>query len=443
MPVVGGVGVRVPEQLAVGVPADRLQHPERGRRPPAIRAQHERPGLQRGEQVRRYAVQPGQDVRRGVGVERTGEHRKPPERGLFAWREQVVAPRHGGPQAAVARRGGTGTSGQQGEPVVQPGHDRVRWQQPYRAGGQFQRQRQPVQPAAQGRHRGGVGFGQGEAGCGLPSPFDEQRHRLAPQEVRYRSAVRRQAQRRYRVPHLAGDPEGLAAGGEHADAGGVPRQGRYRLGAVAEQVLAGVEDQQRGAAGERCGDRLPARCAPGRGDGQHGRDGRRYPAGLVQRHQVHPVRIPAADAVRQLDGQPGLAGTGRPDQRDQPGLAQQRRQFGEFPAAPDEPVDALGERVGGGGTLSAPVRALAARVGAVPRHVPRHLPGRQRGVACLAGRSLLGHVAPGYAAGDETPRMWTVDARPPTCTGSPCRNAADFADARRQVNRDAGCPFAG
>jgi len=80
------------------------------------------------------------------------------EEGLLRRGEEVVAPGHGGVEGAVA--GGAavvaGPGGQQVEAAAEPGQERGGRQQADPGGGQFDRERQAVQPGADLRHGGRV-----------------------------------------------------------------------------------------------------------------------------------------------------------------------------------------------------------------------------------------------------------------------------------------------
>ena len=77
----------------------------------------------------------------------------------------------------------------------QPSQYLVRGQQPHGGGGEFQGQRQAVEPAAQLGDRGGVLAGQREAGLDIPGPVHEQPHRRGFGEHRQGASGRGNAKR--------------------------------------------------------------------------------------------------------------------------------------------------------------------------------------------------------------------------------------------------------
>ena len=141
-----------------GVLAQRLQHAEAGRRAAATTSDRSTRRACRSSRSRSPAV--GTVV--GVCAHLLGrvqgppavEHRQPPEQHPLGVGEQLVAPVDGRAQGPLPRVRGPGPGGEQPEPVVEPGGDLGDRQQFHPRRGQFQGQREPVEPAADVRHRG-------------------------------------------------------------------------------------------------------------------------------------------------------------------------------------------------------------------------------------------------------------------------------------------------
>ena len=118
--------------------------------------------------------------------------------------------------------------------------------------GQFDRQRQAVQPVADGRHRPGVLIRKREPGVGRPRPVDEEPNRGDPgQLVRRWQPVRvGHRQRGHRHNAFAGEPQRGPAGGQNRQARAPAQEigGQRRR---VEQVLEIVENQQQVAVAQR------------------------------------------------------------------------------------------------------------------------------------------------------------------------------------------------
>ena len=167
-------------------------------------------------------------------VEPAGEHRQAVEQPLGVLVEDVVAPGDRGAQGLLARRQVARAGGQQVELVLEPAEDRLGRQELDPRGGQLDGQRHAVEPGADGRHRGRVLVGDGEARPDRHRALDEQAHggvlldrgrvddaRLAghgqslePAQV---AGIGRCRQARHRVLLLARDVQGRAAGDDDLD----------------------------------------------------------------------------------------------------------------------------------------------------------------------------------------------------------------------------------
>jgi hypothetical protein len=220
-----------------------------------------------------------------------------------------------------------------------------------------------------------------------------------------------------RVDALGRDGERGPARGEDAQVRGGRDEERHQVGHGLDDVLAVVEDQQRGRPAEVLRDAGPHVGALGGGEGAAGArrvaHAQRRPDladdVLTRRdaHQLddvhHRLLGPAADGVRQ----PGLADPTRPDDRGDAGGAQQRAHRGEVgvaaeqrrvveaQAGADRPVE--GEQLGvhapqpRAGLRPEPIEELPP-VGRVPLErgagaADRRLAAQERGEQLLVGRA--------------------------------------------------------
>ena len=84
----------------------------------------------------------------GGQAEGPGEHAEPGEQGLLTGRQQAVAPVQRAAQGPLPFGQVMRSGGQQAHPVIEPGEQRPRRQQPDPGSGQFDGERQAVQPPA-------------------------------------------------------------------------------------------------------------------------------------------------------------------------------------------------------------------------------------------------------------------------------------------------------
>ena len=185
------------------------------------------------------------DRRHGRQAEAPGEHCQPGEQGLLVGRQQAEAPVERVAQGPLPFGQVTRSGGQHAHPVVEPGQQRLRGQQPDPGGGQLDGQRQAVQPTADLGDGLDVAPGQLEArGLGA-GPGREQADRGVVLERRGVAdrAGRRDGKRRHREFVLAAEPEYGPAG--HQD-----HQARARGqqvgddGSTGGHLLEVVQDQQ-------------------------------------------------------------------------------------------------------------------------------------------------------------------------------------------------------
>ena len=76
------------------------------------------------------------------------EHRQPFEHALLVVEQQLVAPVDHRPQCLLARQRRARTTGEQAEPIVEPGGDLLDREGPGPSRGELDRQRQPIEADA-------------------------------------------------------------------------------------------------------------------------------------------------------------------------------------------------------------------------------------------------------------------------------------------------------
>jgi hypothetical protein len=222
---------------------------------------------------------------------------------------------------------------QQPEPLIQTVTDLAGRHRRHPRGRQLDRQRDPVQAAADLHHRVRlVSVGQQEARSHAARAFDEQR---CGSRVDACPGV----QRRHQPQLLVGDPQSLAAGGQDPHGRRLREDGLDEIGCGLPDVFAVVDHQQPDPAFQRGGHRLADALARLLGDAQH-------PChGVGHRRRIgHRRQLEKPDAVRKFIGQPrrdlgrqaSLADPTHPGQRDEPMGAQRRLHVGDFGLAPDE-----------------------------------------------------------------------------------------------------------
>jgi hypothetical protein len=193
-------------------------------------------------------------------------------------------------------------------------------------GGQLDRQRYAVQAAAQLDHVAEAAAGDGEPGGGR-RPAGEQLDRVVL------------AERADRVHVLARRVERLPAGREDGHQGRVQadRLGQQRAGV--EQVLAGVEYQQRRPVTQVVEHRVELRLGILLGQPERGRDRVGEQFRLPQRGQLDQagtVVIVGLDVGRGPQREPGLAHPARPGHGDQPGAAEGGHELDQLAPPPHE-----------------------------------------------------------------------------------------------------------
>ena len=250
----------------------------------------------------------------GARIERSGEHGEVLEQLALVLAEEVVGPSDRLGHAAVARRAAEPRPIEHVGALAEAFGDLGRTHRACSRGGDLERQREPVQPAAQVHD--GIEVGTLDAHAGLAGALEEQLHRRPRQRIG--RADRRHLERRQRHHGLAGQLQRRPAGGQHgrllADLEDAPDRAGRRL----QEVLAVVDQEQHLAIAGRVQQRLERLEAELRGE--RARDG----VGIVDAGEVHAART-EREAIRgarhRFVGECRLAHTARPDQRDEtPGL---------------------------------------------------------------------------------------------------------------------------
>ena len=332
MPIARGRLAAAGRELAQRVLANRLEHAE-PRLPRAVGQVHDETGIEELlEAVRRIASVNGLDR-----IERNGpcEDSESAEHIPGVRTEEVVAPVDRGAQGAVPGREVRSVAGKQGEALAQSLRRAFRAEDTDAGRGELDRQREPVERAADPRHRGRVVV------CDLEAR-DDRAHALDVEPDgggvtdgggRLRTLLR-ELERLDPVLVLHRQPQRNAARGEDPQRRARCEEltdGRVRPG----KVLEVVEDEQRRIGerrGEMRGDR-PGGCALG---ADRGGDRRQDELRVEDGRQVHEDG--GARLVRDRECEPRLADAPGAGERDQAGFApaHERGDRSTLEVAPDE-----------------------------------------------------------------------------------------------------------
>ena len=248
----------------------------------------------------------------------------------------------------LAGRGGPVARGQQPEPVVEPGADLFHRQRPDPGRGQFDRQRQAIERAADRGDRGGVVRADHESGAGCGGPVGEQADGLIAMRLPGRriGAHRGHGKRWHPPDRLGRDAQRLTARDQQPQPRRVGQQLAAQLGARVDQVLAVVEGEQQQARPQRVGERLGQR-APGlfadAGDRRHARGHLVRMSQVSQLDEAHPVGKLIRGHGQDPQREPGLPDAPGPAQGQRADVAQHPAQFAELTLAADEAVRLLGQ----------------------------------------------------------------------------------------------------
>ena len=274
----------------------------------------------------------------GGEIGRPGQHAEPAEGRPQRRGQQVVAPRDRRPQRLLAHRA-AGLARGELEGAAQPGQQGAWPQQLAPRGSELDRQRHPVEAAADLHHVRRRALVEGEAGTHEPRPLHEELHRAGAgrRVVRVLGRVG-QLQGRDDVLRLAHQVQRAARRREHGQPG---RRGQHVVHHLARggQLLQVVEHEQHLARRQVLEHRR--RGAALARQTEDGRDGRpHHVRGLrrLERDEVDPVREAAVQARRDLHREPGLAAPTGPGQGQQPraALLQQRGELGDLAVAADD-----------------------------------------------------------------------------------------------------------
>ena len=308
-----------------GVLAHGFEQPEPGLRRSRV-GEHERlldEPPEHVEDVHLVDRVAGADVFGRLEARPAGEGGQPPEDDPLRLGQQVVAPVDRGAQRLVTSGRGPAAARQEPEPVVEAGRDLLDRERPHPRRGELDRERDAVEAATELGHRPGVLVGHAERGHDRPRPLDEQTagvHRLEVAGGHALAEVGRR-QRGDRQDGLAGHAERLAARDHHADARARPDEGLRQLGALSQDRVAVVEDEQQPLAAQVFDDRRQERPSGGLGQPEGGDHRRQHEVGVGQ---VAALDDPGAvlelvqQRPRQPKPDPGLAhptGTGQRQER--------------------------------------------------------------------------------------------------------------------------------
>ena len=190
------------------------------------------------------------------------------------------------------------------EPVGEPFEQRLGGEQLRPGGRELERKRKAVEPVAELHDGVGAGHIGSHGLCALAEEGD----RLLARE-------------RWEVElGLALDPQRLAAGGEQSQGGDSGHELGQRTRGAGEEVLEVVADEVRSALADSGCDRggLRRRGAEPVGDR---RQNELRVTKRRERHEDGPSFGVVTEQARELDREPGLAGSTRPDDREDPGVA--------------------------------------------------------------------------------------------------------------------------
>ena len=148
------------------------------------------------------------------------KHGEPPEQFLLVGGEQVMAPIDRPAQRLLPCRQVARPAHEKAQPMAELREHALRRQHPHPRRGEFDRQRQAVEPVADLRHRGSVLVGDREGGLHRHRALDEQGHRFVlGQSIQRRQASEvGQRQGRNGIIRLAGQTQHFPAGDQHFQA---------------------------------------------------------------------------------------------------------------------------------------------------------------------------------------------------------------------------------
>jgi hypothetical protein len=262
---------------------------------------------------------------------------------LFLRVEQLVTPGDGPIDRLLTLWQVACADAREKDVVLEPMEQVIRRQYLHPGCGQFERERQCIEPSADRDDGAAVARGQPKGGLERPDPFDEELHGGNADEISRRddARVRLARERSDRVEPFPAHAERGATGGEDAERCGRRHEigdHRRRL----QDLLAVIEQQQdwpflvaRHPDAPRQVDRSDVGQAQSFGDGGRHERGITH-AGQLDEHRAG--RAGVRDATSDLEGQPRLSDSPGTQKRNQPGTGitqpiVQRLQVG---VAPDE-----------------------------------------------------------------------------------------------------------
>ena len=197
-------------------------------------------------------------------------------------------------------------------------------QRPDPGGSKLDGQRDAVQVAAQAHDGRCVGRCQPEVGARRGGAVHEQVDRLVVRDRLRRGHGRlvREAERRHDDDVLAAQPERPPAGEQEPEVRAGGAEPLHQVADRGHEVLAVVEHQERGALGDVIGKRLdlprPVTAVQAECLG-HGRAQQLGLGKLGERRHPASVAVAAPLQLGDPEGEPRLADSARPDERDHPG----------------------------------------------------------------------------------------------------------------------------
>ena len=274
---------------------------------------------------------------------RLGEHGHQREQALLAGPEEAVAPVHRRPQRLLSLREVARPTAQEPQSVSQSIPQDVRGEQAQVRRGEFDRQGQAIEPAADVGHDGGVVVGQREPGPDHERPIDEQLDGLGLADLMRRDlpAGRREAERSDRVDLLRPNAKRLATGGQDRQPRARAQQPGDEIGRFGH-LLEVVEHEEHLPIAEVVDELVLERTIDVLAEPDRPRDrdedGVRV-AGLGQVHEGDAIQEGWRQVLGDLDRQRRLAGAARSRQGQQSdrSIREPIPDLGEFASATDQP----------------------------------------------------------------------------------------------------------
>ena len=338
---------------------------------------------------------------RGGDREAAGEHRQTVQYCALVVVQERVAPVDRRLERLLASHGRAGAAAEEAEPILKPVAHLARAQDPEARRGQLDGEWHPVQPTADLDDRSDVRFVERELRAGAPRALDEQldgfesRHRL---EIGW-SVFAGHAQRRDPERHLSLDAERLTARRHHHQRRAATQECRRQGGALSDEVLAVVEENQNTVfvdrAGEGVGDRRSEMDQPDRL-----RDGGADLVGVPDGSQIDEPDAPGMSVETlgcHLEGEPRLAATPGASEGERPRPIQFVADALDLVEPSHHRREAHGQ-VGSRGVEGSERGVVLGehRMAELPEMFgPRHVPQRVRPQVeqgCIVGEGIAGHV---------------------------------------------------